>query len=73
MEEIEDVHYNPKEGEDFVMSHVSPMIVTFCKIEGPYIGDRLHFSNPSVRQHPAVLRYIYFTYLPLYCNIDLKI
>ena len=56
MENVEDETYIVREGDDVNLKHVSPMSVAFCKIEGPYDGDKLHFSTPRVRQHPDVVR-----------------
>ena len=57
MEDIEDKNYITKEGENFTMTHVSPLAVVFCKVEGPFLVDMVHFSNPIARQHPDILRY----------------
>ena len=56
MEDVQDQIYSIEEGDDFDLKHVSPMSVAFCKIEGPYDGDKLHFSTSRVRQHPDVVR-----------------
>ena len=56
MGDLPDKTYDIKEGEDFTLKHNSPMTIAFCKIEGPYEGDKMHFSITQVHQHPDVLR-----------------
>ena len=58
MEDIDDKNYVTAEGDSFIMTQVSPLAVVFCKVEGPSHVHMVHFSNPIVRQHPDVLRYI---------------
>ena len=53
---LPDQTYFIKAGENFDLKHVSPMTVAFCKVEGPYQGDKIHFSITKVHQHPDVLR-----------------
>ena len=57
MGDLPDKTYDIKEGEDFTLKHNSRMTIAFCKIEGPYEGDKMHFSITQVHQHPDVLRY----------------
>ena len=56
MGDLPDKTYDIKEGENFILKHDSPMTIAFCKIEGPYDGDKMHYSITRVHQHPDVLR-----------------
>ena len=56
MEDLPDNTYEINEGDDLQLNHVSPMTISFCKIEGPYEGDKMHFSITTVHQHPDILR-----------------
>ena len=44
------------DGTDFHLSYVSTIPLTFCKVDGPYDGDRLHLSVPPPPHHPNYLR-----------------
>jgi hypothetical protein len=58
MDDIDDKNYITQQGENVTITHVSPLPVVFCKVDGPFVVDMVHFSNPMVQQHPDVLRYI---------------
>ena len=44
------------DGTDFHLSFTSSIPLTFCKVDGPYSGDRLHLSVPPPPHHPNYLR-----------------
>ena len=56
MEDIDDKNYITKAGENVTITHVSPLPVVFCKVDGPFAVNMVHFSNPIVQQHPDELR-----------------
>ena len=43
MGDLPDQTYFIKAGENFDLKHISPMTVAFCKVEGPYQGDKIHY------------------------------